>query len=90
MMNSPVKGDAFKDVELLDKVVKFKEKFYRCPWARYDEARVGTMKLMPPERNIPALRDDYEHMQNMIFGDKPDFDTILEGIKQLEKEINEI
>ena len=48
------------------------------------------MKLMPPERNIPALRDDYEHMQNMIFGDKPDFDTILEGIKQLEKEINEI
>lgn len=88
MMNSPVKEEAFKDVELLDKVVKFKEKFYRCPWARYDEARVGTMKLMPPERNIPALRDDYEHMQNMIFGDKPDFDTILEGIKQLEKEIN--
>lgn len=90
MMNSPVKESAFADIELLNKVVQFKEKFYRCPWARYDEAKIGTMKLMPPERNLLTLRDDYEHMQNMIFGEKPDFDIILKGIAQLEKEINAI
>ena len=90
MMNSPVKNDAFADTQLLDKVVQFKEKFYRCPWAKYEEAKVGTMKLMPPERNLQILKDDYEHMQNIIFGDKPDFDIILKGIEQLEKEINEI
>lgn len=90
MMNSPVKESAFADIELLNKVVQFKEKFYRCPWARYDEAKIGTMKLMPPERNLPTLRDDYEHMQNMIFGENPDFDVILKGIAQLEKEVNAI
>ena len=88
MMNSPVKDMAFADIALLAKVVEFKEKFYRCPWARYEDAKVGTMKLMPPERNLQALREDYTHMQNMIFGDKPDFDAILQGIEQLEKEIN--
>lgn len=88
MMNSPVKDMAFADIDLLTKVVEFKEKFYRCPWARYEDAKVGTMKLMPPERNLQALREDYNHMQNMIFGDKPDFDVILREIARLEKEIN--
>lgn len=90
MMNSPVKSEALADSELLDKVVAFKEKFYRCPWARYEDAKIGTIKLMPPERNYAVLRDDYEHMQNMIFGQKPSFDTILNSIAELEKEINVI
>ena len=90
MMNSPVKDAAFGDIELLKKVVRFKEKFYRCPWAKYENAKVGTMKLIPPERNMQVLKDDYNHMQNMIFGKKYDFDTILNGIEKLEKEINSL
>lgn len=88
MYNSPVKDRAFVDLELLDRVVKFKEKFYRCPWAKYDEAKAGTMKLMPPEYNLKALEEDYKHMQNMIFGNKPSFYEIIATIKQLETEIN--
>ena len=90
MMNSSGKESAFADVELLEKVVKFKDKFYHCGWARYDLAKIGTMKLMPPEQNLQALKDDYNHMQNMIFGNTPDFEIILNGIEQLEKEINAI
>ena len=89
MANSPVKDTAFANIELLEKVVLFKEKFYRCPWARYEDAKIGTMKLMPPERSLQVLKDDYEHMQNMIFGEKIPFDTILDGIEKLEKEMNE-
>ena len=46
------------------------------------------MKLMPPERNLQDLKNDYEHMQNMIYGKKIPFDTILKGIELLEKEMN--
>ena len=46
------------------------------------------MKLMPPEKNLQVLKDDYDHMQNMIFGKKIPFDTILDGIEKLEKEMN--
>ena len=88
MAKSPVKDRALADTDLLARVVAFKDKFYRCPWARYDLAKRGTMRLMPPEHNVPKLRDDYEHMQNMIFGEKPDFDAILEAVSVLENDIN--
>ncbi len=90
MVNSSVKTTALADLELLNHVVKFKEKFYRCPWAKYENAKVGTMMLTPPKRNIAALEDDYGHMQNMLFGNKPTFEEILDGIDSLEKEINSI
>jgi len=41
-----------------------------------------------PEYNLDKLRDDYEHMQNMLFGEKPSFEEIMEGIAKLEKAIN--
>ncbi len=88
MYNSPVKDAAFADLDLLDRVVKFKQKFYRCPWAKYEEAKTGTMKLMPPEYNLKALEDDYKHMQNMIFGTKPSFEEIMSTIQKLENEIS--
>lgn len=88
MMKSPVKDRALEDTDLLDRVVAFKDKFYRCSWARYDLVKRGTMRLMPPEYNISKLYEDYEHMQNMIFGEKPGFDLILTAIAELESEIN--
>ncbi len=88
MMQTPVKDNALSDNDLLERVVKFKDKFYRCPWARYDLAKRGTMKLLPPDYNMVKLRFDYEHMQNMIFGSKPSFDEIMKAVAQLEEEIN--
>ena len=88
MAKSPVKDRALADIDLLARVVAFKDKFDRCPWACYDLAKPGAMRLMPPEYNIPKLRDDYEHMQNMIFGDTPSFYAILDSISELEKRVN--
>ena len=90
MMQTQVKDNALADNDLLTKVVDFKDKFYRCPWARYDLAKRGTMRLMPPDYNLDKLRDDYGHMQNMLFGNKPSFEEIMEGIAKLEADINMI
>ena len=88
MARTAVKDNALQDNELLERVVRLKDKFYRCPWARYDIAKRGTMKLLPPEYNVAKLRSDYEHMQNMLFGEKPSFEEIINAMAQLEKEIN--
>lgn len=90
MAETPIKDKAFADKALLEKVVRFKEKFYRCPWAHYELAEFGTMRLMPPEHNLNNLHDDYRHMQNMLFGIKPAFVEILAGIKELEEQINRL
>ena len=90
MMQTEVKDNALADNDLLTRVVDFKDKFYRCPWARYDLAKRGTMRLLPPDYNLEKLRADYEHMQNMLFGNKPSFEEVMDGIKQLEENINDI
>ena len=89
MCNSPVKEAALADIGLLDDVVAFKRKFYRCAWAKYELATVESISLLPPQYAMSALAADYAHMGNMIFGDKPSMDEILSVITDLEQEIHE-
>ena len=88
MANSPVKNKAIEMPELLAQVAEFKAKFYPRNWARYDLARVGTLKLLPAEHSLDKLKSDYAHMRSMIYGNYPSFDEILERLALLEKEIN--
>ena len=74
----------------MQNVVDFKDKFYHAGWANYKEAKPGTMKLMPPEHSLPELYRDYQKMRSMIYEDNLSFDEILEKVKFLETEINEL
>lgn len=88
MSKSFVKKEALTNMELLEKVVMFKEKFYHCSWANYEEVKLGRLKLLPPKWNLQALKDDYKHMGKMIFGNTPEFNMILEELEKLEEELN--
>lgn len=90
MEQSPVKAAAYADLALLRQVVAFKDRFYPAGSAHYDLAKPGTMRLMPPEDCLAALREDYDHMKNMIFGEKPEFDAILSAVQKMENEINSL
>ncbi len=87
LFNSPIKDEAFEDFDLLENVAIFKSKFYRQNRSRYDLARKDTLQLLPSEVSMKDLRDDYQSMQNMIFGDKIDFDVILDGLERMLDEI---
>ena len=88
MAQSVVKDAAFQDLELLRQVVAFKDRFYPAGSAHYELAKPGTMRLMPPEDSLSALRTDYDHMKNMIFGEKPAFEEMLNTIDKISAEIN--
>ena len=90
MSHSDVKSKAFARKELLEQDVKFKLKFYYTKNASYETAHIGTVQLVPNDAAIKDLSVDYEHMKDMIYGEKPTFDEILETIRTLEKEINEL
>jgi len=83
-----LKNAALADMDLLQSVVEFKQKFYPRGWAKYDQAKPGTLKLIPPKRILDAMRKDYAAMQEMIFGSRPKFDEIIDGLRDLEREIN--
>lgn len=75
-------------VNLLKKVAEFKTKFYPRAWARYDLAKIGTLKIAPNDCFLKQLENDYKNMQDMIYGDKPEFSNMIKYIKDLEQIIN--
>ena len=87
---SEYKEQAYADLELLNQVVRFKNKFYHSGSAHYNLAKPGFMRLMPPDDCVPIISNDYTHMRNMIFGEYPDFNDIMDCIERMEHEINEL
>jgi len=88
MAGSQVKDNSLRNQKLFQDVVIFKQQVYPRSWARYDLARKGTLKLIPHEHVIDALKSDYDDMREMIFGAYPGFNEILSTLKDLEIEIN--
>ena len=87
---SEYKQVALRRLDLLQKVVVFKMKFYPRAWAKYEEAVQGSIKLAPPRFRLEALRKDYDRMSEMLFGDSPTFNDLMESIGDLEIEINQL
>jgi hypothetical protein len=90
-LNRPaIRDRALSRLDLLRDVVEFKTRFYRCAWAKYEDAKPGSLRLLPPARNMAELSKDYRDMQGMLFGTVPTFDEIIAGVAALEKAINEL
>jgi len=88
MINSEVKESAMSSSGLLIEVARFKQKFYPRGWAKYQDAKKGTLKLLPPSYRIPSLEKDYREMKAMLFGEIPSFVEILDTIETFELECN--
>lgn len=90
MAGFPVKDRALADLALLRDVVRFKEKFYRSPSARYELAVPGTFRLLPTDQGGKELESDYRGMRPMFFSEPPQWNTILGQLRGLESKINEL
>jgi hypothetical protein len=86
---SPVRDAALANLNLLRDVVEFKQHFYPSRWAQYHLAMPGSFQLLPAQAGqLKELERDYTEMQVMLFGEPPDFSTILTTLAELERDIN--
>lgn len=88
--NSYVKKLAFNRKELLERDVIFKQKFYYSKGAHYETATLKTVNLIPKDNLMNPLREDYDAMKNMLYGDYPSFDEIIKFLAELEEEIHNL
>ena len=79
---------AMKDIDLLLKVARHKEVFFPAAWARYADAKPGTLRIVPPDARVPELEQDYRNMTEMIFGESPSFRHLLEVLREIERRVN--
>jgi Nucleotidyl transferase AbiEii toxin, Type IV TA system len=80
---------AIGDLNLLQDVVKFKQRFYPSAAAKYELAVPGTFRLVPDEKKLDQLGKDYGEMQVMFFRETPSWATITEELAVLERAIND-
>ena len=90
MANRPEAGRALMDHELRERVVGWKSRFFPRRWARYDLARPGTFRLVPPEARMAELARDYQEMRDMFLDTPPSLKEIMETLSDLETRINRI
>lgn len=90
MSQSQVCEQAMAAVDLLDRVAIHKSAFFRNPAAKYEEARAGTLRLLPSGQIVDDLRRDYRAMRPMFFREPPAFDVILDHLPDLEQQINHL
>jgi len=89
LIRKGIGASATAKLDLLARVAQHKSLFFRSSWAKYDEAAKCTLHLAPPEHRLKALREDYARMQQMFFGEPPDFDKIVALLKQWESDFNQ-
>jgi len=88
LIHKGVSKSATAKPELLARVADHKNLFFKSSWAKYGEATKGTLRIAPPEQRLKALHDDYAKMQQMFFGEQPEFDKIITLLKQWESDFN--
>ena len=87
MADSPIYKRALESISLLKHVSDHKTLFFKANWAHYDEAKPGTLHLVPRDNQVSQLKNDYRQMQQMFFEEPPSFDRVIEKLRVIEEQI---
>ncbi|MGA1842778.1 MAG: nucleotidyl transferase AbiEii/AbiGii toxin family protein [bacterium] len=90
MVDTAIYEKSLKKIALLKNVSEHKSLFFRANWAHYEEAKPGSLRLVPRDDQISQLKTDYRQMQQMFFEDPPSFESIVEKLRSVENKINSI
>jgi hypothetical protein len=90
LASRPAASRAISNDGLRERVAAWKGQFFANAWARYDLAKPGTFRLVPPAERIRPLLGDYAAMRPMYLSEPISFDGILATLGELEKRINRI
>jgi len=80
--------EAIRETNLLLKVAEHKDVFFPAASAKYEEAKPGTLRLVPPQARLLELEQDYRKMQEMIFTEPPSLGHILDVLEEIEALVN--
>lgn len=89
LLRSDVGQRAARDLDLARDCARHARMFFNSSDLDLATAHPGTFALSPLPEMDTQLRRDYTAMAGMIFGEVPEWDTIVETIRQFEEQINE-
>jgi hypothetical protein len=90
LLRHPQGAAMLADHEQCARVVDWKGRFFARQWARYDLARPGTFRLVPPAQRRDPLARDYAAMRPMFLSEPPRFDDLITQLADAERTLNAI
>ena len=88
MTASGIGESALSDEGLLEAVRSHNLVAFRQAWKRFEEAVPGSVWLVPQPGLRAAIERDYRAMRDMILGDAPAFEWIMDRLRHAETVIN--
>ena len=79
---------ALSKLALLDGVRTHNLIAFRQAWKRFEEAVPGSLRLVPQAEPRAVIERDYGAMRDMILGEAPDFEWILDRLRHTETVVN--
>ena len=81
---------ALSDRALFEDVVRHKTAFFSASYANYHHCLDGRLRLVPDEDQLAPLKSDYGAMRSasIVRDDAPQFDALIESIRDVEIEVN--
>lgn len=80
---------ALNNTDLYKTIVSHRSKFTPISGIDYSNHSHENIKFIPPDNLLPHWEKDYQDMKvNMIYGEAPEFDKLIEQLKVLQKRIN--
>ncbi len=79
---------ALADHDLLAAVREHNLIAFPASWKRFEEAVPGGIRLVPEGALANAIRRDYAAMQDMIYRNAPDFEWVIERLREAEETVN--
>jgi Nucleotidyl transferase AbiEii toxin, Type IV TA system len=88
LLESKTGREAASDHELAADCVRHARMFFNSPDLSLATAMVGSFTLMPNAEMSRDLARDYNAMSGMIFGEPPNFEEIINSVRNLEIRLN--
>ena len=82
--HSPYFAEIIRNKSLFEEVKSFKSKYYRSAWSKVEGCTLGGITIVPNQYRLDEIRKDYESMALMIFGERPDFKSLVEELTMLQ------
>ncbi len=84
MMDTTAGNNALSNKSLYDAIIKHRENYSRLTWVDYTTLSRDKIYFLPPVEFMASYEKDYEEMtEQMIYGEAPAFDLLIEQLKIL-------
>ena len=82
-------SETMNNESFINEVIEHRKFYSRLKCFDYTTLNPGSISIVPDNEILQALRSDYEVMRSeMIYGNPPTFEEIMQAAKQLEDEFN--